>query len=98
MQQRFNVCSYVVAVNAYYSLGSAKWCRRALVTWLLFRVAVEPIGEDEKGGCPESYENAESLSVGFALRLSSTREKPDGDGPDDGGEAEDKADIAEAFQ
>ena len=64
----------------------------------LFRVAVEAVGEDEKCRRPEPDEDAETLGVRLGFGDLSAGQKPDGDGAEDGGKAEDEAEIAELFE
>ena len=50
----------------------------------LVGVAVEAVGEDEKGGGPEADEDAEAFGVGGFFGGVALEEPPDGDGEDDG--------------
>jgi len=63
---------------------------------LALREAPEAIRKNEKGGCPETDEDAKSFCVGLAFRFYSSGEEPHCDGSEDGDESENEADFAES--
>lgn len=64
----------------------------------LFRIPVKPIGQDEERGCPETYEDAETLPMSLGFDSLSSRRVPNHNGSDDRSEPEDEAKVAEEIE
>ena len=59
---------------------------------------IEAVREYEKSRRPQPDEDAKTFGVPLRVSRLTTREKPDGDGADDGGKAKKEAEFTEKFE